>query len=161
MRLSASISRANPVNLPSFGAVQRTDPSKSEVTALANNSWMNRGRLTVAGQGNFLLFQYPAVPHQLACDYERLLFQVADGHSRADPSHLVSSREDRVLDSLAGTDPRDSDLGVVESQESTEAATGDDFYRPGHQRPSSWVEIVSSPSPAVYDRMVKAPSTRT
>ena len=41
MRLSASISSANPVNFPSSGAVQRTDPSKLAGTVWGNNSWMN------------------------------------------------------------------------------------------------------------------------
>ena len=41
MRLSASISKASPVNLPSSGAVQRMDPTKPEVTVWGNNSWMN------------------------------------------------------------------------------------------------------------------------
>ena len=33
MRLAASSSTANPVNIPSPGAVQRTDPTKSDVSA--------------------------------------------------------------------------------------------------------------------------------
>ena len=38
MRLPASSSTATPVNIPSPGAVQRTDPTKSDVSAPVNTS---------------------------------------------------------------------------------------------------------------------------
>ena len=63
MRLSASISRANPVNLPSSEAVQRTDPAKSEVR--------RGGR--VSGILDILPYQlfppyYLRFPHGFLCD---------------------------------------------------------------------------------------------
>ena len=42
MRLTASSSTATPANIPSPGAVQRTDPAKSDVSAPVNASLINQ-----------------------------------------------------------------------------------------------------------------------
>ena len=41
LRLTASSSTATPVNIPSPGAAQRTDPTKSDVSATGNASLIN------------------------------------------------------------------------------------------------------------------------
>ena len=51
MRLSTSSSTATPVNIPSPGAVQRTDPTKSDVSAPVNTSSMNQDDCPVAARG--------------------------------------------------------------------------------------------------------------
>ena len=64
MLLTASSSTATPVNIPSPGAAQRTDPAKSDVSAPVNTSLMNQRRLPVGRQSDLRFFRHNAPAHQ-------------------------------------------------------------------------------------------------
>ena len=123
------------MNLPSSGAVQRTDPTKSEAMVLGNNSWMNWAVCPLPARG--ISFSSKTWPCCISwhVTFDRVLLQVADCHSRTNSSHLMSSREDRVLDSSTGADPGDSDLGVVEPQGPTDWTVCDNLHRASCQIP--------------------------
>ena len=91
------------MNIPSPGAVQRTDPTKSEVSVPVNNSSMYRASCPLALQRNLRLFEHDAVFHQLATHLQGFLSQVADGGSGADSSRQAASREEGIPYGLAGS----------------------------------------------------------
>ena len=63
MRLTASSSTATPVNIPSSGAAQRTDPAKSDVSAPVNHLVDEPGRLPVGFQGDTRIVEHGAPLH--------------------------------------------------------------------------------------------------
>ena len=94
IRLPASSSTATPVNGP--GAVQRTNPTKSDVSVAGEHLLDEPGVLPVGLQRDLHLFEHGALFHQPAAHHQLFRFQVADGCRRADSSRLAASWENSI-----------------------------------------------------------------
>ena len=79
--LPASSSTATPVNIPSPGAVQRTDPTKSDVSVRGNNSSMYRASCPLASgaRGRLQLRRRLAFAEASSRVSRRVLIPVAGG----------------------------------------------------------------------------------
>ena len=117
--------------------MQRTDPTKSDVSVLVNICSMNRASWPVGRQRDLFSFEHDARFHQLAIHHHRFRSQVVAYRRSTDSSRLTPSREDGILDGLAGPHPGDSDAGEVKAQDPTDGTIGGHRHRSGHEFPSA------------------------
>ena len=137
--LPASSSTATPVNIPSpsAGAVQRTEPTKSDVSVKVNISSMYRASCPIGFQINFHLFERNAPAHQTATHCHRFCAHVVDGRRGADSSLLAASWEEGIPHGLAGSHPGHPNAGQVKAQDPSDGAVRDHLHRSAHQFPSA------------------------
>ena len=118
------------------GAVQRTDPTKSDVS-VAVKLLDVPGLLPVSLQVNLHRFEYNAPAHQPATHRDRFLTQVVERRCGADSSGLAASGEEGVPHGWAGPHPGHSDVRKIKAQDSANGTLGGHRHRSAHQPPPS------------------------
>ena len=137
IRLPSSISTATPVNIPaSGGAVQRTDPTKSDIST-GEHLFDVQGLLPVGLQRDRHLFEHGAPLHQLASHLHRFCSHVMDRRRGADSPLLAASREDGIPAGVADSHPGHCDVREAKAQKAADGAVRGDPHRSRQEIPSA------------------------